>query len=93
MKVLSGVMDLLYVVSLQAQKIHNSPNSKPLFNYMFIQNLHPSSTLRTGAMGNQTTTMTMNTVQKCNFTLEDTGTIGIVSSTTTGSARYAKVNS
>lgn len=48
-------------------------------------------TLKTGAMGNQTTTMTMNIVQKSNFTTVVTGMIDTVSPTMTGSARYRKV--
>lgn len=47
--------------------------------------------MRAGAMVNQTTTMTTNTVQKLVLTMDGTGMIGTVRPITTGSARYAKV--
>lgn len=42
-------------------------------------------------MGNQTTTMTTNTVQKSIFTISGIGMTGTVRPTITGFARYAKV--
>lgn len=53
--------------------------------------LWDSLTMRTGAMVNQTTTMTSNTVQKSLLTIDGTGMICTVSPIMTGSARYAKV--
>lgn len=47
--------------------------------------------MRTGALVNQTTTMTTNTVQKSLITMERTGMTGTVIPITTGSARYAMV--
>lgn len=47
--------------------------------------------MRTGATVNQTTTMTLNTVQKSIYTTDDTGMMRTVSPPMTGSARYVKV--